>query len=369
MFVILTSTASLSITSNKFFHNDLASLVLAAALAAFGWLLFTPRHGSLARLLEDKRFWVGCLVLFAVGDLLRYPIQSRKPNFETAAPALIEPALHLARGHDPYGVHLGNSVPISPGPGWIVLLMPLTLSGAVMLVTPFVAAMTAAALFVRSSLAAGVFMALLLMQPNFLSQTTVGHDLFAIPIAFSALCLLGESSIGDLRLIVPLAVVAASFATSRLPMIVLVLFLCVGLYRRHRRSGVIFAVISIPLTAVWHVAFYLWARSDHTYYQPLHLLGRAASTGTEFPLIGLLGGLVVCLWAALRMRGLASDWMLAGALFLVLSFVPEAIGELVALHGNFAAWEGANYLSFGDSLLVAYLALTAARRDPDLGRS
>ena len=51
------------------------------------------------------------------------------------------------------------------------------------------------------------------------------------------------------------------------------------------------------------------------------------------------------------------DLILAGGLLLLTVFGSTGLGELARVLPHVDAWEGANYLSFGISLIAAYLAL------------
>ena len=357
-FVVLTSVASLNITVHKFANGYLASAVWGVVLSVVGVVLFTSGSRSLRYVLSSRAFWIGGILLLTAGDVLRYPYQSRKPNFESAAPALIDSARELAAGRNPYLAESAIGAPISAGPGWIVLLMPLTLSGCEVLINPLCAAACAFLISRRSRFGAGVFVLLLLLQPNYLGRSTAGHDLYAIPIAFAVLCLLAEEAMDRVWMVSLLAVIASAFATSRLPMIVPVVILCLGLFRRKRRTAALFALIVLPLSILWHATFYLWARKDGIFYQPMHLVNRANWSGGWFTAIGLAGACGVCAWVLFRMTGDVREWMLGGTMFLVAAFVPVAVGELVMIGFQFGSWEGGSYLCFGMSLLIAVLALS-----------
>ena len=72
---------------------------------------------------------------------------------------------------------------------------------------------------------------------------------------------------------------------------------------------------------------------------------------------------MVCIWRSKSMTRLSS-WLLAAWMGLVapLSFI--ALGELRAVGGSFALWEGANYLFPSIPIFLAYVANRAAEYPP-----
>ena len=370
LFAALTSWAALyvfSIHSRHFFLLGAAYFV--GLLSAGGGLLFLPLPPVWRRVLSSSFFWAAMVCLLAAADLARYHVHDHGPRAGTAAPALTEPARELLHGRDPYLARLSDGAPISPGPGWILLLAPLTLAGGVSLVTPLALLACAGLIGSTSPAGAGVFLLLAMAQPAFVAASFGATDLFAIPIFFAVLCLLTERfSAGDAAMVL-LAVPAAAFATSRVPMVGLVLVLGVGLYRRRRRAGILFTATALLLSGLCHALFYLWARHDGIAYQPMHLFGRAAHAGHGAAYAGALSALLVSVWAWLRMRGRARDWILTGGLLLTAAFVPEGAAEL-ALNGDWTRWEGSSYVSFGASLLVVALVLSGrAGADAESPRS
>ena len=365
LFTALTSWAALHIVANHAHHPLLiGAAYFVVLLVCGGALLFLPLLTAVRRALSSKLLLVIGVCLLGAADLVRYPVQSHKAHFSTAAPALIEPARQLAHARDPYLVTLDEGAPISPGPGWILLLAPLTLLGGVMLLTPLSIGLCSYLISLRSTAGAGVFVCLVLVQPLMLSSTFIGHDLFAIPIVFAILCLLADRFSERDGTIAILALVAGAFATSRVPMVLLLLILGLGLIRRRRRSGVLFVAISLPLACLFHAVFFLWARHDGVFYQPMHLFHRAGAAGHGMDALGLLGALAVGAWILLRMGDSSRDWILAGGMFLEAAFAPVGVGELLRSHGDLAAWEGANYVSFGASLFLVALALMARDTSP-----
>ncbi|MGI4755399.1 MAG: hypothetical protein ACRYGF_00950, partial [Janthinobacterium lividum] len=295
---------------------------------------------------------IACSVSLLIFEIVRYPVQSRKPHFASAAPALIEPAKALLHGRDPYSVQLDENTPVSPGPGWILLLAPLTLSGGVMLVTPLAAVSCAMLLRKSSPVESVLFLPLLLMQPDLLSQTSQGHDLFAVPLCFAIICLLLDRFWTHGIGLLAIAVFAGLLATSRIPMVVLPLIAGLGLSKRSRSAGITFTLVSTGIATLLPGIFYIWASHDHVYYQPLHLFFRAAGSGFGFVATGAFLASSAAIWIYITMRDKLADWVLGGAVILIAAFGPIGLGEI-----RKGEMEGCNYVSFAASLLIAYICL------------
>jgi hypothetical protein len=361
----LTTWASLYVWQNRTPHYIIEAVAFVILLLLpIALLLFGTASTTANRILSSSWFWIFCIVLFTAYDVVRYPASIHTPS--TVAPALIEPAKQLLHGHDPYSAHLQHNIPISPGPGWILLLAPLTLAGGVMLISPIFAAICTYLIRKRTKLGAGIFMLLLLLEPDLVLKSSRGHDIFAISIAFAILCLLAERLSKTTGGILLLSTLAALFATSRIPMVALLVILGIGLYRLRKRAGALFLMASLALTTAIHAIFFLWAAHDHEFYQPLHLFARASRfSGHALMLTGFVAALLVFAWIVFRMTNSPTDWMIAGGMFLAAAFIPIGIGELIADRYSFTLWEGSNYVSFAVPLFLAALALTCSKSHPN----
>ncbi len=351
----VTCWSSMYVFANHIPHFILPAVAgLLLLLCAVGFLVFGSGLHWIRRVLESKAVWIGCLCILAAIATYRYPAKARAPKPSTAAPALIDTAAALVHGHDPYSVHLAGNAPVSPGPGWILMLAPLTLTGLVTLVMPLAAGVCAYLISKQWALGAGLFILLLFLQPDLVSQVFVAHDIFTIGIVFAILCMLAERWSSDNRLLVVLGIFGAAFGTSRIPMIALLVILGIGLLRIRKQAGAIFLGVSLSLTLLLHGIFFAWTVVAHDYYQPLHIFARASSgSGHGLELAGLAAAFVVFLWVLTRMGPRCADWMTAGGLFITAAFVPIGIGELISGHMQFSIWEGSNYVSMGASLLAA----------------
>lgn len=331
-------------------------------LVPLGFILFWVRSRLIHRILGHPVFWLGCLAFLAwYGESHFLKLVLPHPNDLTAAPALMLPAQNLFHGKNPYAVQLAGHAPVSPGPGWILLLSPITLARGAGLLTFLGTLLVSLLLAARARVSAGLFLLLTLLQPDLLWTSIWGTDLFLIPLAFAALCLLSNRYAGKPTAMFIIGCVAGVFAQSRLPMAALVFILAVGLWRKNPHAARRFILAAILVCAGLYLWFYVWTIRDHLYFQPLHLLHRERRSGLWASIVGPAGGLLVLLWVVFRMTGQVRDWLLAAAILVAILFAPTGLGELVTRWGNVANWEGANYISFGLSLFVCYLALGTSR--------
>jgi hypothetical protein len=368
LFSILTSWSAMYVLANHARHFVIMGIAYGLILLLVGgFLLFIHTPVFLQRVLSSKALWLAAVYLLAVVDLIRFPKQLHALHPSTASFALTETAKQLAHAHDPYLVHLSGGAPVSPGPGWILLVAPLSLAGVVTLLTPICIALFYYLLQLRSRLGAGIFVCLVFAQPVLLSTGFEGHDIFAIPIVFASLCLLADRFSERNGTIALLGLLAGFYATSRIPIVILVLILGLGLYRRRARAGAIFLAISLPMACLLHGVFYLWTRRDGVFYQPLHLFRRAAGNGHSMEIVAVIGASIVALGIMAAMKGQPRGWIFAGGLFLIAAFVPQGGGELVRGHGDYKQWEGSFYVSFGLSLLAATLALSTTEPEMEDG--
>jgi hypothetical protein len=136
------------------------------------------------------RRWTPISVIIALAalNLAVYP-SMRVVSFPSTAPdALIEPVRLLLAGGYPYAAHLPGGVPASPGPGWLLLNLPLIASGLLPLLMPFYLGLAAwmLASVVTKARVASLFVLLLLICLNFLQKSVEGQDLFAAVCAMTA---------------------------------------------------------------------------------------------------------------------------------------------------------------------------------------
>ncbi len=275
----------------------------------------------------------------------------------TGDDAIIEPFRALLAGDPMYSARLFDGVPVSPGPLWILVNGWLSAIGLHFVLTPLY---LLPALWLLPCGQRLPFALLLLASPLVWSTAGTGHDHVAIGLgfltAYLAAPLLARSRTGFVLLVVMVAALASS-RIIYLPWPVLLAVSVPGL-RRSQRWWLAIAAMVIATTAMlasWHQA---------GSFPPAHLLQRGL--GVTPPWLIVAGALVTALlaWHLLRRRRGDGLGLAVYAAALVLAHFAIATAELLAVHGEIARWEGANYvLPALPTLIVASLMALADKRD------
>jgi hypothetical protein len=358
LFVLYSLAGAVNILEVHTHHGLLGGILYGIVLAvASYWVLFS-RHPPVARkLFRSLALWLTVLAVLGLIDARHNHKAEAGGSPMTTSLALEYPARAFLHGHEMYSV-TANGAPISPGPGWILLWSPITVPGWTGLLCAIALAVVVVLLYRRSAIAAGCFALLMLVQPLFLSQMANGQDLFAIAFALVALALLLERADTDWK-ITALGVLGGVVATARVPIVAFVALIGVGLWKRDRRAGVRFLVVSLAVATAFHAEGAYFAHLASHFYQPMHVLGRASAAGGISHVKGaalLVAGTLFALW---RIRGNAVSWLLWTFATMSLLFTPEGVGEYFTVHRW--DWEGANYISFPIPLLLAALVLMSAK--------
>ena len=105
------------------------ALVVYAGLLVFGTSCLPRAGGPIGRALDSR--WFPILGVIAVGvlNLVVYPAMREVSSPSTAPDALIETARLFLLGDYPYAAELPGRTPVSPGPGWLLLNLPLVAWG------------------------------------------------------------------------------------------------------------------------------------------------------------------------------------------------------------------------------------------------
>lgn len=298
------------------------------------------------------------ILLLAV-SFVGYPLaDSLKANMRGSDQddAVIQTGLRLVAGLDPYGAptYLGN--PPSPGPGWIMALLPFSVTGLYFALTPVAVTITAYALSASTQCraAGSAFVCALMTSLSFWELMITGSDLLAAGCVITLCALLvyhrWNRSLSDAAICVCLAAVAS---TIRVVFLYITTVLAALLWPRSRRDSILFAIASASLSIAIQLAIFAWNPQSYT---PLHLL----SKGSGIVGIGMLGAVAVfCIVRGpsllLRMGNELDSWLLglwtsiAAPMFLV------SMGDLLAVRSlDLTSWEGANYLAIPMVIYVAY---------------
>ena len=361
-FALLSFVSSIAVTTVQSSHGLVIGTVYAVLLTGLAyWMLREPAKLSfLGGGVSVVVAIVVLLVLVAASNERHYLAVHDAPHFATSAPALELPAWLLIHGHEPYRDHLADGAPISPGPGWFMLLSPFTLTHLTAVLGAVSLGVVVFLLRRDNRYAAGVFFVLMILQPSFQAQITNGQDLFVVSIALVCLTLAAERLDDSARKALFLGVLAGFVATARIPVVLMTTILGYGVFRKDRRAGCYFTLSMLLTCGLLHGVFAIWAHRAGHMYQPMHVFGRAANGAGLSARVAVIILLTCSLgWIALRMKPMASHWMLGIYLTMFSLFTPEAIKEFV-LSPRWD-WEASIYITFPLPLLVGSLVLVCAR--------
>jgi len=360
-FIAFASLGALQIIAAHLAHPVLWTLDYGTILAGVSFaLLFHPLPMFVRSLIASPWVWVLVVGAMMAADMKHYARVVKDPHVMTTGPALTEPGMAILHGRDPYGVRLPGDAPISPGPGWLLLLLPLTAGHVIALVDGLALLFAAAVLGRASRMAGGVLIVLSLLQPMFQSEAANAQDLFVISLVLAALCwLLGTVQLTRANVLL-LGAVSGFVATSRLPMILFFAVLVAGLWKRSRAGAVIYGAVTLAVCMALHTGFALWTEASGHWYQPLHVLGRADGGGAVEPIMATVLLLAAAVIAARFLNANPASWILACWLTMTALFAPIGVRELIAAHYSWL-WEGDNYIVFPLPLLAAAIAVRAGR--------
>jgi hypothetical protein len=346
-------------------HGFLGGTAYILILAPFlAWLFYTPHRPVVIHFLSSATVLAVALVVVGVLSQHHFLGNQSLPDPGSSAKGLQSPARALLlHGHELYSVD-AIGTPVSPGPGWILLWSPITMPGWTGWLTDIALAVSAWAIYRRNRLASGVFCLMLLVLPLFLRMMNSGMDLYAVSLAFVALGLWMDGASDSDGKIVFLALVGSVFATARVPMLLPVIVLGLGLYHKRRRAGLIFLPVLIVATMAWHLSFAAIAHHAGHWYQPMHVLQRAGDSGTWNRVAAVVIGLACIAWCFKRLTGDVRTWFVGTFVLMVALFTPTGISE--GIRDWTFVWEGAGYICFPVPLLAAAIALHI-RKDGDQG--
>lgn len=343
--------------------NPLIPLILLAAYTAY-FLLWRWRklQTCVAGSLDSKYIFFGLIILLAAVAAYVYPIADGlkfSGGGSDQDDAIIAGATALLGGHSPYSAttYFGN--PISPGPGWIMLLSPLVSFGLYWLITPLTTLLAAWSLkkATNSWLSANLYVLLLMTSLMFWELTVVGSDLVAIGNLLVALTVWA----GTIKKTTPwltLTVLVGTIATSRVVFAYLPLLMAFAawpLQRCHRKSSAL-AAIGFLVCILWHTFFYQVTPAS---YAPLHLFDK--SSALMLPQIKI-AFVIVCAIAAFTMWKIKQADLVHRLLVTWLGlFAPLAVvslGSFLTLgKTTLEGWEGANYLLVPLPLFIAAVSV------------
>jgi hypothetical protein len=282
--------------------------------------------------------------VYPYADALKY-----SGHGSTADDALIEPAQALLSGENLYDAQLPDKVPISPGPGWILMNIIFTGTGLYFLMTPFYVGLSAIVFMTAGGEKAGSNLVLLCLCSAliFWELMVTGHDVVAIGCMSVTLLVLVErfsqkrEGSKTILLFIGFALVLGALATSRILFIILPPLFGIILWKRDRALGISLALGSLFTALLLHAVFYV--RSE--FYQPLHLFDRAESNmGLVLIILGAITSAIVVIAAIIKVKNNLDSWLLWFSLLIATPLIFISLGELRNVGYDFARWEGANYI-------------------------
>lgn len=333
------------------------------AASAFGFIMLAVYMAMFSKqilgrwlsLLDSYKFAIFLLALGLVITYLIYPLADAlkyKGLGSTADDGLIEPIRQLLAGNALYSARVYDGVPISAGPGWILLNTPFTATGLYYFLTPtYIGIMIAMIGWIYGQMRlANLFLIALFTSLSFWELTTTGHDMVALACSFIILVILADRYSHSTNAAIWIGVLSGFIATSRIVFMVLPPFLAFLVTRRNKKEGVIIGFVGLTTAVALHAGFYF---SSTEWYQPFHLFSRAdRNMGAGLMAAGLVASSVCGIAAIKFARNTFESWVswlgigIATPLFFI------SLAELASVGWNFARWEGANYLLLAAPLIV-----------------
>ena len=279
--------------------------------------------------------------------------------------AVIDAAVSFWQGAYMYDVETYLSNPISPGPGWILLLSPLVVIGAYWMITPLMLGIFLVVLrrVTGNWQASNIVSLLLASSLHWWSETVTGADIPGVGLALATCALLTYASRSP-RQVIAVAVLLGVVVTSRAPLFFVPVLFALLLWPRDKRLAVTFAFIGVSICVGFHLLF---AGMSPNPYPPFHVMTKAEKAlpfgFAAIMLVSVIAAGLYILRTALRAPSLALlDSMRLCWLGLFAPFIFVSVGGLLyTAHGDMTNWDGAGHLNFAMILGLTFLALALAR--------
>ena len=328
------------------FGAEFATLMSLGYLGILSWILgFNPRWWQ--QLLERR--WLvlsiatitaffAVIVVYPYADGLKEVMRGSDQD-----DAVMICGQALLRGEFPYlqRTYFGN--PASPAPGMLFLFLPSIISGWYPLTTLIALVLTTYFVQQRTGHQAAVdFVAYLSTGLLFWDHLAVGLDLIVLGLLVlltTELC----SSSKSLKDVILVGLLCGILGATRTVFAFVPLMYGFILFQRSKYHGLVVATLGALFTVCFHGIFLLW---DQEHYTPLHLFGKGdvLLTGYWRPMalsiVSILGAYLIIKRSAKPYFAYQVTLFTLGSSLGIL-----AIASLFTFHqGNFAHWEGANYL-------------------------
>ena len=186
---------------------------------------------------------------------------------------LIQGAIAIIEGKSPYSVTSYYGNPSSAGPGWIILLLPLSVFNLYWLVTPLSLLILIYSNYIsgRSIYYTNILICLLCSSLAFWEVLVVGSDF----IAFSALLVaLGNLIVrfkDSIFILLLIALVVGMVSTARVFFIITPFVYSFLFWPYSKQKTIMFCLTSFTICLTIHIIFYLLSAT----YSPLHIIAKS----------------------------------------------------------------------------------------------
>ncbi len=316
----------------------------------------------LAPIRRPKAFCLGILIAMTATSGVIYPLADARRGAgggSTADDAMILAARSFRTSGSMYGEMVPPKIPISSGPGWVLLNLPLANPTLYWLLSPFyiLLAVFAFSWAMHSARPAAFALCLLSSSLLFWELLTTGQDLVAVGFAFAILTLatwqLCRTPRPSWPLVILTGVLAGLVATSRFPFAGFPMLLALLAWKNNRTTSLLIAGAGMLTVVGLHAGFY----ATSNLYQPFHLFTRGGKNiGIDLIGLGLLAETFALIFAYRGADSRVSSWLHGTWLCLFIPLLLIAFGELRTVAWSFAHWEGANYLFPCIPLYLFYIA-------------
>jgi len=285
-------------------------------------------------------------MLFFAASVVVYPIADNLKEIGAGSDqddAIIEGARAILATGTPYTAttYFGN--PISPGPGWIILWMPLVLCDLYLLINP-ISFFVLTIVILKITKSWRVINELFILSASsliFWELLAVGSDLIALSALLASSFILLWHYQHKLHILIFLAILTGLIATSRIVFIFVPPLFSFLILQKGKFHALIFATLSVFVCIGLHFYFH----NLTPFYPPMHLLSKAGVYPLWFKISAIISCCFVGIWIIIVKAKNLFDALIRvwAVLFFPLFFT--SMGDLIiSRNWNFSFWEGANYL-------------------------
>ena len=245
----------------------------------------------------------------------------------------------------PESSYLGN--PCSTGLGIILLYLPFIFFGVYHFGAIFISLITVYFFkkFTKDFYATAIFTTLLFSSLFSLDLLSVGSDLIFIGCGIVIISLGAVHTVTHKKIsyLLCLAIFSGLISTTRITFLFITPLLSILIFFYWKKGGVIFLLLSTS-AAIFPSTILYFIDPASTYSQ-WHLLGKGRSLLQGSPLVIIAAVCLTSFCIGIYLaKKLISNIPLAVLLFLAPILATLSLSDLVLRSGNFAVWEGANYL-------------------------